>query len=247
MKIRSVLLPAIMMTLAWAPAYCADTHTVDLSVVYKGDTYSFAQAAEEGSQSTFSGQVSNGNGTERSLIFNSMIRREGDGNFRLQYQVELGGPGGKGKPPVQLQADFMLPPNRRVLAAQGGDWKVYLKIKARAVKNVNTPSAKDSRITANAVLTGMPLPLSLIVSPGTQSSYVATIEKNGMPYNYVLNLLAGQPDRAGEFTLQYQLNFKGTGTDAVQTSGETRLKPGSRLKTAAKGDNWQLEVRAAKP
>ena len=86
-----------------------------------------------------------------------------------------------------------------------------------------------------------------MVSPGTQSSYVASIEKNGKLYSYVLNLLAGQPDKTGEFTLQYQFNLRTPASELVKSSGEIRLKPGARLKTAAKGEGWHLEVRAAKP
>ncbi|MBU2574141.1 MAG: hypothetical protein KKH28_08715 [Elusimicrobia bacterium] len=176
MKNRLPFLLAFLLIPACAPAQSAGTHTVALTVVYKGDTYSFSQAAEEGRQSSFSGQVSNAGGTARALIFNSTLTGEGNGTFRLQYTLEVGAEGGNGKPPVQLQADVLMLPNRKLLAAEGGDWKVYLKIKARAVKNESRRSAKDCRITANAVLAGLDIPLRLVVSPGTQASYVAYLD-----------------------------------------------------------------------
>ncbi len=236
----------LFLTLACAPAKSAGPRAVDLTVVYKGETYSFSQAAEEGRQSSFSGQVQNEGGTARSLVLNSTLTGEGSGNFRLQYLLELGAPQGRGKPPVQLQADLIIPPNRKELTAEGADWKVYLKVRDRAVTTKQEPAAKDCRITANAILAGLDLPLKLVVSPGTQASYITHIEKDGTQYNYSITLLAGQPDSSGEFTLQYQLNLRTPGSDLVKTSGETRLKPATRLKTIAKGNNWQLAVRASK-
>ena len=246
MKNGCLFLSALLLFLTCAPVKSAGTHTVELTVVYKGETYSFSQAAEEGRESAFSGQVQNEGGTARSLILNSQLTGEGSGDFRLQYTLELGAIGGNGKPPVRLQADLVMASNRKELVAEGSDWKVYLKIKARAVKNEKKYSALDSQITANASAAGLAIPLRLLISPGTQASYSAAIEKKGTQYSYMFALSAGQPENSGEFALHYQLNLRTPDGELVNTSGETRLKPGARLKTAAKGGNWQLGLRASK-
>jgi hypothetical protein len=238
---------ALVLLPACTPVKAAGTRNVALTMVYKGETYSFTQAAEEGRQSTFSGQVRGRNGTARNLIFNSMLSREGSGDYRLQYQAELGAAEDKGRSPVQLQADIVIPPNHGILAAEGADWKVYLKIRAQAVKDTRKRAATDAKVTADASIQGLDLPLRLMISPGTQASYIAELEKDGIPYTYSLSLLSGRPDASGRTTLQYALTLKTPGRDVLKTSGETGLKPGGRPKTAAAGNGWKLELRVSKP
>jgi hypothetical protein len=232
---------------ALTPAKAAGTRNVELTMIYKGETYSFTQAEEEGRQSTFSGRVQNEGGTARSLSFNSLLTMEGSGEYRLQYMAELGAAQDNGKSPVQLQADIVIPPNRDILAAEGADWKVHIKIKAQAVKNGNKRVATGSRVTADASISGLDMPLRLMISPGTQASYTAVLEKEGTPYVYSLSLLSGSPDAAGRFSVQYQLTLRTPGREVLGTAGETVLKPGARPKTAATGNGWKLELKAARP
>jgi hypothetical protein len=241
------LIFAVFFTLGRGAAHAAGTRNVELTIIYKGETYSFTQAAEEGRPGAFSGEVQNARGGARALIFNSTLAREGSGDYRLQYQAELGDEKPGGRPPVQVQADIVLPPNRKELTAEGADWKLYLKIKAQAVKDEGRRTAADAQVTANAKVYGLELPLRLMISPGTQATYVAALDKDGTPYAYSLSLLAGRPDAAGRFTLQYALQLKTPGREVVKASGETTLKPGAKLKTAAAGNAWKLELRASKP
>jgi hypothetical protein len=230
-----------------AAARAAATRNVELTVVYKGAEYSFTQAAEEGRQNGFSGQVQNAAGGERALIFNSLLAREGSGDYRLQYHVELGDEKPGGRPPVQVQADIVVPPNRKELAAEGADWKVYLKVKAQAVKDEGLRTSADSQVTANARVRGLDLPLRLLIAPGTQATYVASLDRDGTPYTYSLSLLSGRPDAAGRFAVQYALQLRTPGKTVVKAEGEAQLKPGARLKTAAAGGDWKLELRASRP
>lgn len=241
------MIQAAALLLSCGAAQAAGTRNVELTVIYKGGTYSFTQAAEEGRQDSFSGQVQGEGGAARALIFNSLLAREGSGDYRLQYQVELGDERPGGRPPVQLQADIVLPPNRKELSAEGADWKVYIKVKAQAVKNESKRTASDCRVTANAKIYGLDIPLKLMISPGTQASYAASLQKNGAPCSYSLSLLAGKPDAAGRFTVQYALQLRTPGRDLVKAEGEAALKPGARLKKTAAGNAWKLELGASKP
>ena len=246
-KVSKFLISAAAIVLTGASAECAGTRNIELTVIDKGETYSFIQAAEENRPSSFSGQVRNEGGAARTLSFDPLLDREGSGDYRLQYTVELGAAGNNGSAPVQLQGDIILPPNQKKLAAEGAGWKVYLKIRAQAVKNGNARSPADSLITANASIAGLDFPLRLLASPGTQSSYTSAMNRNGTPYSYSLSLASGRPDSAGKFTLRYLLVLRTPGREIVNAGGETELKPGARLKTAAAGKDWKLELRAVKP
>ena len=250
----------------------AQTYFVDITCVYKGDKYFYSQKTVLNKLKTYDGYIKNDAGREREIIFNATLgKRKSESNFLLQYQFELaelkGGSlsplkkmsGAKSffkqskpkqksnpKPPLQLQADIMIPLNKKLLVGHGNDWKVYIKLRRKGNDKKPEGPIGDYQIISEIFYYGKTFPIKLVGKQGSQMSYVGNIFISGALHKFILSIYTSRLSVNNNFNLQYNLRITADDKRAVSARGKTNLFPGAKSKIIAKGKNWKYSLRGLK-
>lgn len=259
----------VFITVGLAVHANAQAYYVDIICVYEGEKFVYSQKAILNKQSTYAGVITGDNDDNRKIIFNALLVKRGKNKFLLQYQFELAGLKSEDsprvkmknantffkqsrvkrmnnlsqKPPFQLQADIMMPLNKKLLAGYGNGCKFYIKLRQKGNNEKPKGTVGDYQIISEFLYEGNSFPVKVVVNPGTQSNYIAYMNINGTLHKFSLNILPGELSLDDGLNFSYSFFLRVNSKRIVSAKGKVELFPGAKAKVIAKGKNWKYKVR----
>lgn len=239
---------AALVLIFWtASAGAAGGYTIKIDAANGKELYTYTHLAPAGEQANYAGKLSGQPGSSRGIILNTLAAKRTGGGIKLQYMFELAATSGA-NPPIQIVSEIALNPGIRTLAARGDGWEVFITATGPSDGKIKKTGNANYLLKADLASGDKKMPLSMAVSPGNQLTQVVYKKYGSKMYKYTFSALAGEPAVAGgEFTLQYSFTVLVNGKNRAEGSGEAKLKPGQKNKTAASGKNWKLSMGAERP
>ncbi|MFC1679353.1 hypothetical protein ACFL2T_04000 [Elusimicrobiota bacterium] len=247
-----LLLPAFVPDQAQArPRKKGRSYNVTLRVKYRGKWYTYDHYTKRGMANSVD-RIRSEDGKSRDLIWNTVVSKHGKDRSRLslQYQLEFGALTKRGKSPIQIQAQVIVPKGREVLLAKGYGWKVLTTV-GRASEENDEEEAPAKYPGGNYVVQarvthlGKTYYVRKAIEPGTQSNFVGSVRaKKAKERLMIINSLLS--DDQGGISMQYQTEFSQTTRNVIfQVQGETKLQNGVE-KLVKKGRKWELKLKATR-
>lgn len=235
MLARIAPLAALLLSLPFAAA--SAQYRLEAEAVYKGETWRHALSARPGEQYSHAGMKKSSRGGSRHMIVHARFYKKG-GATRLQYMFELGdrrasGFGAKVRPPFKVASEVGLAPGKRILAAAGADWKLYLTLSGEG----DAPAAPANLfLDLKLDMGGASMPLRIAVAPGTQANSVVYDSSGGISRGAFQLLPA---DSGGGVSLQYHVGAESE-AGRMEKGGEIKSLPAGKRAPLAAGAGWKL-------
>jgi len=244
---KSLKIAVLVLLGCAASAGAGGDYAIKIDAVNGKEIYAYTHMAAEGEQTNFMGKLRGKPGVSRQVIFNALASKRPNGGIKLQYMFELAEPGSANSP-IQLVSEVALSTGSRTMAARGDGWEFFITASGPSSGKMKKDGTENCVLQAYLTSGSKKIPLSMAVAPGTQLTQVIIKKYGAKLLKYTFTALPGKPaSPGGEFDLQYSFSLAVNGQKAAESSGETRIKPGEKNKTAVSGKGWKLTLGAQLP